>query len=363
MPEGAGTIDDFALFGDRIAVHTIEDVRSRLSLFDLQGKLVRELELPAGGSVEAFAAAATGDTLAFVASSFFYPPTLFRYDARRDALERVTQVTHDVDLHGLTLSRARVRSKDGTEINVQYVHREPLIRDGNQPVLLYGYGGFDVALLPHFTRNALYFLERGGIYAVANLRGGGEFGEAWHRAGMLENKPRVFEDFEAVIRWFAQSGISRPERIAITGGSNGGLLCGALIARAPDAFRAAVTYVGLYDMLRYTLFPPAEIWISEYGDPQQPDAARYLYGYSPYHQLRPGRRYPATLIETAQNDTRVSYVHSAKFAARLQEAQAGPAPIYFYMEHEQGHGRGTRVDDLVRRYDRMYAFLEAQLGM
>ena len=191
-------------------------------------------------------------------------------------------------------------------------------------MLINGYGGFDVSLLPEFTRSALYFLERGGIYAVANLRGGGEFGEAWHRAGMLENKPHVFEDFEAVIRWFAQSGISQPERIAITGGSNGGLLVGALMTRAPDAFRAAASYVGLYDMLRYRCSRRPQLWTSEYGDPNEPEAARYLYGYSPYHHVTPGTRYPAALIETADHDTRVFCGHSTKFAARLQEAQAGP---------------------------------------
>jgi prolyl oligopeptidase len=180
---------------------------------------------------------------------------------------------------------------------------------------------------------------------------------------MLEHKQRVFEDFEAVLDWLAGSGISRPERIAITGGSNGGLLVGAMLTRSPQRFGAAAAYVGLYDMLRYALFPPARLWVGEYGDPQEPAAARYLHAYSPYHNVRDGTRYPAALIETADHDTRVFWGHSTKFAARLQSAQAGDAPIYFYLKRDQGHGRGTRHSDLVDQLVRRYAFIESVLGM
>jgi prolyl oligopeptidase len=363
VPEAEGTIEDVVLLRDAIAVHYVQDMRSRLVLFDLQGKLRRELELPARGSIGSLDASPSGDALAFVFSSFFYPPALFRYDAQRDALSVLYQVEHDLDLSRFALDQAWVRSADGTQVNVHYVRPEPLARDAQPPVLIYGYGGFDVSLLPHFTRSALYWIERGGVYAVANLRGGGELGEAWHRAGMFENKPRVFEDFEAAIRWFSASGITPSERIAITGGSNGGLLVGALITRAPGTFRAAAAYVGLYDMMRYALFPPAQLWISELGDPADPVAAHYLHGYSPYHRVVDGTRYPAALIETADHDTRVFWGHSTKFAARLQRAQAAPHPIYFYMEREQGHGRGIQLSDLVQRYARMYAFLEHELGV
>jgi prolyl oligopeptidase len=201
------------------------------------------------------------------------------------------------------------------------------------------------------------------VYAVANLRGGGEHGEEWHRAGNLANKERVFEDFEAVIRWLSESGLTRPGRIAITGGSNGGLLMGAMITRCPDAFAAAATYVGLYDMIRYHRFPPAELWISEYGSADDAEQIEWLAAYSPYHRVVDGTRYPAILVETADHDSRVYWGHSTKFAARLQEAQAGDAPILFYMVREVGHGAGTRRSDLVLRYVRQYAFLERVLGM
>jgi prolyl oligopeptidase len=363
VPEGDGTIEDVVLLRDAIAVHYVQDIRSRLVVFDLQGKLRREIELPARGSIESLDASPSGDALAFVFSSFFYPPALLHYDARRDALTTVYQVRHDLDLARFALDQAWVRSADGTQVNVHFVRPEPLARDARPPVLIYGYGGFDVSLLPHFTRSALYWIERGGIYAVANLRGGGELGETWHRAGMFEQKPRVFEDFEAVIRWFADSGITGRDRIAITGGSNGGLLVGALVTRAPQTFRAAAAYVGLYDMLRYAQFPPAQLWISELGDPADAVAAQYLHGYSPYHRVVDGTHYPAVLIETADHDTRVFWGHSTKFAARLQQAQAAAHPIYFHMEREQGHGRGTQLSDLVQRYARMYAFLERELGV
>jgi prolyl oligopeptidase len=363
VPEAAGTIAGWTLLRNAIAVHYVEDVHSSVRVFDLDGRAQGEIALPTRGSVDSISGDRHGDRLALTFSSYFYPPALFDYDTRTRTLVRTYQVASDLDTSAYTLDQTRVPSGDGTPINVYYVHKTALAHDGNNPVLLYGYGGFDVSLLPQFTRSALYFIERGGIYAVANLRGGGEFGEAWHRAGMFEHKPQVFDDFEAAIRWFGSSGLSRPERIAITGGSNGGLLVGALVTRAPATFRAAAAYVGLYDMLRYTLFPPAELWTSEYGDPHEPDAARYLHAYSPYHQVQDGAHYPAVLVETADHDTRVHYAHSTKFAARLQDAQAAAQPIYFYMERAQGHGHGTPLHELVRRYARMYGFLEHELGM
>lgn len=362
VAESTGAIEDFVLVGDRLAVLYVEDVSSQIRLFTLDGAPAGAVALPSRGSVGALSAARAGGPLVFTFSSFFHPPTLYRFDPDSARLSQQYQVAHDLDLPAFALSQTKVRSADGTEVNVYYVHRKGLSFNRDNPVLLYGYGGFDVSLLPSFTRNALYWLERGGVYAVANLRGGGEFGEAWHKAGMLENKKRVFEDFEAVLAWLSDSGLSRPERIAITGGSNGGLLVGAMLTRAPGRFAAAAAYVGLYDMLRYPLFPPARLWISEYGDPSDASAARYLRAYSPYHHVVPGA-FPAVLIETADHDTRVFWGHSTKFAALLQSAQRGPRPIYFYMQRDQGHGRGTLHSDQVRKLVRRYAFLEAALGM
>jgi prolyl oligopeptidase len=272
-------------------------------------------------------------------------------------------VAADAGASRYVLSRETVASADGTAVNVYLIHDASLLRDGNNPVLLYGYGGFSVSLLPSFSRSALYWLERGGVYAVANIRGGGEFGEQWHRAGMLANKHHVFEDFEAVIQWLTDSKVSRPGRLAIQGGSNGGLLMGAMLTRAPDKFGAVIAGVGLYDMVRYPQFPPAALWVSEYGDPERAEVFNYLHMYSPYHRVVDGTVYPFTLIETADHDTRVHWAHSTKFAARVQQAAADPTRIYFYMERQLGHGRGTSLNDQVRRQVRTQAFLTRALGM
>jgi prolyl oligopeptidase len=363
VPEPAqGTLDAWAMAGDRLVVHAIDDVRSRLLRYDLSGQPLGEVPLPARGSASGLTDAPQGERFAFIFSSYLHAPTLFVQDGDAPAPSEVVRVEHDLDLGRYELRMAHVRSADGTRVPVQLVHARGLEPTGDHPVLLTGYGGFNLSLLPSFSRHALHWIERGGVYAVANLRGGSEHGQAWHRAGSLENKPRVFEDFEAVLRWLVTSGISRPERIAITGRSNGGLLMGAAITRAPQAFAAAATYVGLYDMVRYDRFPPAELWISEYGDPNDPEALRTLHGYSPYHRVRDGVRYPAVLVEAADHDSRVHWAHSTKLAARLQEATASDAPVYFYLQRQLGHGAGTRLSDLVDEYARMYGFFDSVLG-
>lgn len=364
VPEGDGAIEGVQMLRDRIAVHLIEDIASKVRLYRLDGRPDGEIELPGRGELFGFAGDSETGRLAMGYSSFVHPPALLTWDTRRRAVQEVDRVQTDVDFDAFELSQATVPSADGTEINVYYVHPRGMTRDGSARVLLNGYGGFNVSLLPGFQRNALYWVERGGVFAVANLRGGGELGEEWHRAGNLANKERVFEDFEAVIRWLGgESGISRPERIAITGGSNGGLLMGAMITRAPDAFGAAVSSVGLYDMIRYHRFPPAELWISEYGSADDPEQLQWLRAYSPYHHVRAGQDIPAVLITTADHDTRVHWAHSTKFAAALQEASGEPDPdVYFYMVREQGHGAGTRLSDTVERYVRLYTFIERFIG-
>ncbi len=363
VPERDAPIEGWAFARDRLVLHYIEDVQSRIRTFRLDGTAAGDINLPSAGSIDGLAASPDESTVAFAFSSYAHPPTLYAYDLSHDRMREVDAVVSDLDFSQFVVTRERVRSRDGTEIPVTLVQPRNAPRDGQQPVILYGYGGFNVSILPSFSRNVLYWIERGGTYAFANLRGGGEFGEQWHRAGNLANKERVFEDFEGVIRWLASSGISRPERIAITGGSNGGLLMGAMITRCPSAFAAAATYVGLYDMLRYDRFPPAELWVSEYGTANDPEQFRWLLAYSPYHHVTDGTHYPAVLVETADHDSRVHWGHSTKFAARLEDAQAGDAPILFYVERSVGHGAGTRLSDLVTRYARQYAFIAHALGM
>ncbi|MDI7268521.1 MAG: prolyl oligopeptidase family serine peptidase, partial [Myxococcota bacterium] len=363
VPEGEWAIEEFGVARDALVVEYLENVASAVRLFDLDGRPAGEIDLPVPGYVDGPAVERRGDDVAFVFESFFHPPALFLHDPASATPRLVDAVASDVDPSEYEMRRETARSADGTPINVYLAHRGDLPRDGARPVLAQAYGGFNVPVLPRFRSHTLYWLERGGVLATANLRGGSEFGEEWHRAGMLGNKPRVFEDFEAVLRLLPTTGLTSPERIAILGASNGGLLMGAMVVRCPDAFRAAVAYVGLYDMVRFDRFPPAEIWTTEYGDPDDPSAFEYLHAYSPYHSAIDGTAYPAVLVETADRDTRVSWKHSTKFAARLQEATSSDRPILFYMDRSVGHGAGTGLSDAIRERARMYAFLEAELGM
>lgn len=361
IPEGDAPLDGWAISYEGFVTHYLDDIRSRVYVHGEDGAVLREIALPAPGAVRGLSASPERPQVVFAFESYLDAPSLLR--ARGEELTTLASVESAFDSTRFMTRQERVASADGTEIPVTLIHARDLEPDGNTPVLLYGYGGFNVSLLPRFRRDALYWLERGGVYAVANLRGGSEFGEEWHLAGTLENKPRVFEDFEAILSWLSTSGLTRPERIAITGGSNGGLLMGAMLTRVPDRFAATASYVGLYDMVRYHRFPPAELWVSEYGSAEDAALFPVLHGYSPYHQVEDGQTYPAALIETADHDGRVHWAHSTKFAAALQEATSGSRPIFFHMEQSQGHGAGTRRSDQVTRYARMFTFFEDELQM
>jgi len=368
VPEGDGPIEDWALTRSSVVVHRLNNVASTLHVFprtlaDGGAAQPTAISLPTIGALGTLDGDLEGEQVVFDFSSFFLAPALYAITDNTLAPVRLVQVDGDFDATRFVLERETVPSADGTPVNVYLMHDARLLRDANNPVLLYGYGGFNVSLMPSFSRSALYWLERGGMYAVANLRGGGEFGEAWHRAGMRDQKHHVFQDFEAVIAWLSESKWSRPERIAIQGGSNGGLLMGAMLTRVPKRFGAAVAGVGLYDMVRYTRFPPAALWASEYGDPAEARDFATLHGYSPYHRVHDGVGYPFALIETADHDTRVHWAHSTKFAARLQEAALDPTRIHFYMEKQLGHGRGVSLQDQVRKQLRTQAFLTRSLGM
>jgi prolyl oligopeptidase len=361
IAESEATIESVGATSEQLVIYEQRNYSAQLRLTSFDGEARGQLTLPTNGSIESWTMQPNSEGVAYVFSSFFYPPTLFAGPAVAGALPQVDQIETDVDVDRYVVTQQEVTSADGTAINVFLVHRRGLQQDGSNGVLLYGYGGFNISLLPSFSRRALYWLEQGGIYAVANLRGGGELGEEWHQAGQLENKHRVFEDFEAAVRWLGTTW-SRPDKIAIVGGSNGGLLVGATLTRCPETFGAAVAYVGLYDMLRYHLFPPAELWISEYGSAEDPDQFQYLRDYSPYHNIRQGVTYPPSLIETADHDSRVFWGHSAKFAARLQQASLDASDILFYLDQAVGHGAGTGRRDLVEQTQRLYAFLTQALA-
>ena len=253
-------------------------------------------------------------------------------------------------------------SKDGTRVPLTVIARRDVARDGRAPAVLYGYGGFNVSLLPTFSPSLLPWLDAGGVYAIANLRGGGEFGDAWHRAGMRERKQNVFDDAIAAIEYLGEHGIADPARIALMGGSNGGLLAAAVATQRPELLRAAVSLVPLTDMLRFHEFLIARLWIAEYGDPDDPHDATFLRAYSPYHNVRDGVAYPAMLIASAESDGRVDPMHARKFCARVAAATSGDGPILLFVEPSAGHGAGKPRHKVVAELADRWSFIFAQLG-
>jgi prolyl oligopeptidase len=306
-------------------------------------------------------------------SPILYTLAASYFDAPVVRVHHITEITFDrqvwgsigspIEAHRYRVEQRWFASKDGTRVPMDVLSRADLPFDGTAPAVLYGYGGFNVSLTPSFSPTVVPWLDAGGVYAIANLRGGGEFGEDWHRNGMGERKQNVFDDYIAAAEYLGRSGIADPRRLAAYGGSNGGLLVSALATQRPDLARAIVCAVPLTDMLRYHLFLIARLWIAEYGDPDIARDAEILRAYSPYHNVRTGVAYPAMLIETAESDTRVDPMHARKFAARVQAATAGDAPIYAYVEADAGHGVGKPRHKVVSELADRWAFIAWQLGV
>ena len=364
IPEGEWPLESFSLTPGGLVTRHLVNAVSRVTWQKRDGSEPSEVALPVKGSVRALAADHDDPRVVVGFDSVFYPPTLLvgQSDGAPPKLETLLQVESDFDASAFTVEQVEYPSYDGTKIPMFVIHRKDLKRDGTHKLLLYGYGGFTVSLTPGFARNVLFWLEQGGVYAVANLRGGAEKGEAWHQAGMLDKKFQVFSDFEYAMRYLVAEGYTRPDRLGVIGGSNGGLLVGAAVTRVPHLFRAGVAKVGLHDMVRYHRFPPAELWVDEYGSADDPKQTGYLWAYSPYHQVVDGVSYPAVLASAAENDTRVSWVHTAKFVARLQEAHAGERPILMRFERSAGHGAGKATRAITAEYVETYLFLLSQLG-
>ena len=354
--------------GDTLAVHWLEDASSVLTLHELDGRL--RVEVPLGGiaSVGGIDGAPNGDTLFYTLESYARPPAALALDLAGGAGPAVFSSAGDLDgaldLDSVEVSLERTTSADGTALTLFVVRQRGLPLDGDAPTVLYGYGGFNISLTPAYARNVLPFLADGGVYAVAHLRGGGEYGEAWHRAGMRGDKRHVFEDFEACAVHLVAAGYTRPERLAVMGGSNGGLLAGAATVHFPERFRAAVVRVPLLDMLRYHRFLIARLWIGEYGDPDQADAFAWLRAYSPYHNLPAGpAAHPAVFVLTAESDTRVHPFHARKFAAALQHRSDGRRPVLLRVETRAGHGAGKPTSKVVEEYADIWTFLYSELGV
>jgi prolyl oligopeptidase len=390
IPEGPFTLQQVGLVGRTLGALYLEDAASRVRLHATDGKSVGEVTLPTLGTVAGLYGHRDGAEMFLPFTSFLVPTAMLRQPLAphrssssssssssspssssptpsppplpAPAVWRALRAPVAAD--DFVVSAERYRSKDGgAEIPLFLVHKRGLARDGNNPTVLYGYGGFNVNITPGWTPSAVPFLERGGVWAVAVLRGGGEYGEAWHRAGMLEKKQTVFDDFVAAALHLVSQKVTRPERLAIAGRSNGGLLVGAALTQRPDLFRAVVCGVPLLDMLRYHRFRIAQLWIPEYGSPDDAAAFKWLAAYSPYHRVRDGTAYPAVLLATAASDTRVDPLHARKMAARLQAATGSDRPILLRLETKAGHGAGKPLGKVIAQTVDEWSFLMSQLGV
>lgn len=336
----------------------MHDAYHQIRLYNKDGKLLQTLELPALGSITDLSGEPDGHEFFITFTSFLYPSTVFRYDFEHDTLTPVRQLQAKFDPAKYETVQIFYPSKDGTQIPMFLTHKKGLVRDGNNPVIIYGYGGFDISITPTFGITPLLWIEHGGIYAVANLRGGYEYGDQWHRAGMLEKKQNVFDDFIAAAEWLIEQKYTQPARVSIMGGSNGGLLVAASLVQRPDLYGAVICRVPVIDMLRYHRFTVGRYWISEYGDAEHNiDQFKFMYAYSPLHNVRSGVSYPPTLIMTADTDDRVVPAHARKFAATLQAAQQGDAPILLRVAIKAGHGQGKPTAKVIEEESDLLAFL------
>jgi prolyl oligopeptidase len=363
IPEGADTIEGAAHAGGQLVVHVLHDASSQLQVWSTDGEHAGTVDLPQYVTVTELAGDPDRSTLYFGVTSFTDPASVWVTDVTTATSRPVHESALPIDEASLVVTRVTAPSADGTEIPMFLLHRRDVTPTGEVPTLLYGYGGYRIPVTPAFNPGRLVWVERGGLLAVANLRGGGEFGNEWYDAGRLANKQNVFDDFAGCARWLATSGWTRAGRIAINGGSNGGLLVGAVLTQHPELIGAAVPEVGVLDMLRYHLFTIGWAWTSDYGHPDDPEQFQWVRAFSPLHSLTPGTAYPATLVMTGDHDDRVVPGHSFKFAAALQAAQGGDAPALIRVETSAGHGAGTPVSKLIEARADMLAFVEAALDL
>jgi len=363
IPQADETLQGVSLTGERFFASYLKDAHTQIKVFGLDGTLERSVELPGLGSAGGFGGKRHYTETFYAYTSYTVPTTLYRYDipTGTSTVYRQPKVAFDPDDY--ETHQVFYKSKDGTRIPLFLTHKKGIPLDGQNPTYLYGYGGFDISLTPSFSPGQVVWLELGGVLAVANLRGGGEYGKAWHDAGRRHNKQNVFDDFIAAGEWLIANGYTSTPKLAIGGGSNGGLLVGACLTQRPDLFGACLPAVGVLDMLRFHKFTIGWGWVSDYGSADTPEDFPVLHAYSPLHNLQPGTAYPATLITTGDHDDRVVPAHSFKFAAALQAAQGGDAPTLIRIETRAGHGAGKPTAKVIEEAADRWAFLVQVLGM
>ncbi|HOE93889.1 MAG TPA: prolyl oligopeptidase family serine peptidase, partial [Candidatus Cryptobacteroides sp.] len=357
LGESKDAIDGVSIIGGKLIVTYLADACSRAALFDLDGKFIRDIDLPGIGSVY-FAGVQDEPDCYYSFTSITSPATIYKYDLDSGESSLYVQPKLAFNPDDFTTEEIFYPSKDGTQIPMFITYKKGLKLNGKNPTLLYGYGGFNVSMTPYFTPRRIPFLENGGIYAQPSIRGGGEYGKEWHVAGTKMQKQNVFDDFIAAAEWLIANKYTDSKHIAIMGGSNGGLLVGACMTQRPELFRVVISQVGVMDMLRYHKFTIGWNWARDFGTSEESqEMFEYLYGYSPLHNLKPGVAYPATLITTADHDDRVVPAHSFKFAATLQDCQAGPAPCLIRVDVKAGHGSGKPVSMQIDEYTDIYSFI------
>ena len=363
VPEAKEALQSTSFVDHKFVLNYLKDAYTQVKIFDTTGKLVNEVAFPGIGSAEGFGGRPTDKETFYSFTGFTTPTTIYRYDMTTGKSTIFRQPKVDFNPADYETKQVFYTSKDGTKVPMFITHKKGLKLDGNNPTYLYGYGGFSISMTPGFSVGNLVWMEMGGVYAQPNLRGGGEYGEDWHQGGMKLKKQNVFDDFIAAAQWLIDNKYTSTPKLAIGGGSNGGLLVGAALTQRPDLFGAALPAVGVMDMLRFQKFTIGWAWVSDYGSSENADEFEALYAYSPLHNIKPGTSYPPTLITTADHDDRVWPGHSFKFAAAMQAAQAGPAPILIRIETKAGHGAGKPTSKIIEEAADRWAFLVKTLGM
>lgn len=363
VPQAAETLNGVQMINNQFVTNYLKDAYTNIKIYDKAGKHVRDVELPGIGSAGGFGGKQDATETFYTYSSYNAPPTIYHYDMRtgKSTLFRQAKVKFDPD--GYEVKQVFFTSKDGTRVPMFLTHKKGLKLDGSNPTILYGYGGFNISQTPGFSVSRAVWMEMGGIYAVANIRGGAEYGKEWWANGARLKKQNVFDDFIAAAEFLIANKYTSTPKLAIQGGSNGGLLVGAVLNQRPDLFGAALPAVGVMDMVRFTEFTVGAAWKSDYGDPKDPKEFAALYAYSPLHNIKRGTKYPATMVTTADTDDRVFPAHSFKYAAALQDAQAGDKPILIRIETKAGHGAGKPTSKQIEEQADIYGFLVKSLGI
>lgn len=363
IPEAPETLGGVNLLNSQFVANYLKDAYTQIRIYDLDGKFVRNVDLPGIGSAGGFGGERADAETFYSFNSFTTPPAIYRYDMKTGRSEIFRQAKVNFNPADFEVKQVFYTSKDGTRVPMFLAHKKGLKLDGSNPTLLYAYGGFNAAQTPAFSPSNLVWMEMGGVYALANIRGGSEYGEAWHEAGTKLKKQNVFDDFIAAGEWLIANKYTSTPKLGIEGRSNGGLLIGAVLNQRPDLFGAAIPTVGVMDMLRFHKFTIGWAWTSDYGSPENAEEFRALYAYSPLHNIKPGAKYPATLVLTGDHDDRVAPGHSFKYAATLQEANASERPILIRIDSKAGHGGGKPTAKLIEETADKWAFLVKELGV